>query len=179
MYEQTAQLLPARWVPLLLHNNHNDRRIWQGCKGLLTALWTLLFGQAFVWGANEKLNSLLWDESSVDCSSLHMIIHLGYHFMLCKTTMIAIPLQKPYHHSVSACMFVFICAISPFLTILFCFIWGCASESQLCGVYSPRVPRGSDRERHLPATDNRIWHRGTQHKAQSQHIQNETWKGDM
>lgn len=75
---------PHRSVPLLLHDNHSDTRVWQGCKRITD----------FAWG----------HKSSVYCSSPNS-------FFVLKPKMRAITLQQPYFLSVSAC--VLVCAICP------------------------------------------------------------------
>lgn len=76
-----------------------------------------------------------------------------------KTNMIAAAIKKPCHLYLCLCLCLFL-QFAP-LFLYYFYISVCASKSHLCGIHSARMPRGSDRKRHLPATDTRLGHRGT------------------
>lgn len=158
MHKQTVhctfERLCARWEPLQLHNNHNDaslarlQRITEGTLDLTvwSGFWMVLLGNQAQYIAPLCIWShIFW---ALKASSKHL------H---CST--------KPYLFYIWQCVLMCVHLLtSPFFALDYFYIAGCARESHFCGVHSPTVSWGSNRKRHLPATDTQLRHRGAHTK---------------
>lgn len=117
----------ARWVPLLLHNYHNDTKVCQGCINGSTLDLTVWTG--FCVGIKWEIEQFAWGPK------LSLLLLFAYNsppqvpILGSKTKMKTIILQ---HHNMSAlctcqymCACLFICVICLFLCVLFLYFSLC------------------------------------------------------